>query len=33
MNLDWDIFCRSTTGADRIASCFGQGGELSYLRG
>ncbi len=32
MNLDWDIFCRSTTGTDRIAGCFGHGGELSYLQ-
>jgi glutamate/aspartate transport system permease protein len=32
MNLDWDIFCRSTTGVDRVTGCFGQGGELSYLQ-
>lgn len=32
MNLDWDIFCKSTTGADRLPACFGQGGETSYLQ-
>jgi glutamate/aspartate transport system permease protein len=32
MSLDWDIFCRSTTGTERIAGCLGQGGELSYLQ-
>ena len=32
MSLDWDIFCRSTTGTERIAGCFGHGGELSYLQ-
>ncbi len=32
MSLDWDIFCRSTTGTGRIAGCFGQGGELTYLQ-
>ena len=32
MNLDWDIFCSSTTGGGLIAGCFGHGGELSYLQ-
>ena len=32
MSLDWDLFCRSTTSAEHIASCFGQGGELTYLQ-
>ena len=32
MSLDWDIFCRSTTGAERIVGCFGHGGEVSYLQ-
>ncbi len=32
MNLEWDIFCSSTTGGRLIDGCFGQGGELSYLQ-
>lgn len=32
MSLDWDIFCRSTTGTERIITCFGHGGEGSYLQ-
>ncbi len=32
MDLDWDIFCKSTTGAAQLAGCFGQGGETSYLQ-
>ena len=31
MSLDWDIFCRSTTGAARIAGCLADGGDVSYL--
>ncbi len=32
MNLDWDLFCSSTTGGNLIAGCFGKGGEISYLQ-
>ena len=35
MSLDWAIFCRSTTGgtgAEPLAGCLGQNGELSYLQ-
>ncbi len=32
MNLDWAVFCRSTTGSGQLAGCFGQGGEASYLQ-
>ncbi|MEK0436031.1 MAG: hypothetical protein RL369_2080, partial [Pseudomonadota bacterium] len=35
MSLDWSIFCRSTTGgtgAEPLAGCLGQNGELSYLQ-
>lgn len=32
MNLDWQIFCKSTTGAAQLPGCFGQGGETSYLQ-
>lgn len=32
MSLDWDVFCRSTTGNAQVAGCFGHGGELSYLQ-
>ncbi len=32
MNLDWQIFCKSTTGAAQLPGCFGHGGESSYLQ-
>ncbi len=32
MSLEWDVFCRSTTGNAQVAGCFGHGGELSYLQ-
>mgnify|MGYP000441015021 FL=1 len=32
MNLDWQIFCKSTTGAAQLPGCFGHGGETSYLQ-
>ena len=32
MNLDWSIFCKSTTGAAQLPGCFGHGGEISYLQ-
>ena len=32
MNLDWQIFCKSTTGTAQLPGCFGHGGEISYLQ-
>ncbi len=32
MNLDWQIFCKSTTGAGQLPGCFCHGGESSYLQ-
>ncbi len=32
MNLDWQIFCKSTTGPAQLPGCFGHGGETSYLQ-
>ncbi len=32
MNLDWQIFCKSTTGTAQLPACFGHGGETSYLQ-
>lgn len=32
MTLDWDVFCRSTTGSGLLSGCLGQGGEISYLQ-
>ena len=32
MSLDWDVFCRSTTGTELVAGCFAAGGESSYLQ-
>lgn len=32
MSLDWDVFCRSTTGTELVAGCFAAGGETSYLQ-
>ncbi|MEO0316923.1 MAG: hypothetical protein RL404_600 [Pseudomonadota bacterium] len=32
MNLDWPIFCKSTTGVAQLPGCFGHGGETSYLQ-
>lgn len=32
MTLDWDVFCRSTTGSGLLSGCIGQGGEISYLQ-
>jgi glutamate/aspartate transport system permease protein len=28
---DWQIFCKETTSGDVIASCFGSGGDITYL--
>ncbi|MEC5408621.1 ABC transporter permease subunit [Paraburkholderia sp. MPAMCS5] len=31
MALDWSVFCKETTTGDVIASCFGSGGDQTYL--
>ena len=31
MNWDWQVFCKETTSGDVIASCFGKGGDITYL--
>ena len=31
MAWDWQIFCKETTSGDVIASCFGSGGDITYL--
>jgi glutamate/aspartate transport system permease protein len=31
MSWDWQIFCKETTSGDQIASCFGKGGDITYL--
>ena len=28
---DWQVFCKETTSGDVIASCFGKGGDITYL--
>ena len=28
---DWQVFCKETTTGDVIASCFGEGGDITYL--
>ncbi len=28
---DWQVFCKETTTGDVIASCFGKGGDITYL--
>ncbi len=28
---DWQVFCKETTTGDVVASCFGQGGDITYL--
>jgi glutamate/aspartate transport system permease protein len=28
---DWQVFCKETTSGDVIASCFGRGGNITYL--
>lgn len=32
MALEWEIFCRSTTGSVTLVGCFGHNGETSYLQ-
>jgi glutamate/aspartate transport system permease protein len=31
MNWDWQVFCKETTSGEVIASCFGKGGDVTYL--
>src|SRR6478609_4582852 len=31
MVWDWQIFCKETTTGEQIASCFGKGGDQTYL--
>ena len=31
MAWDWQIFCKETTSGDVITSCFGSGGDITYL--
>ncbi len=31
MAWDWQIFCKETTSGDIVASCFGRGGDITYL--
>jgi glutamate/aspartate transport system permease protein len=28
---DWQVFCKETTTGDVVASCFGKGGDITYL--
>jgi glutamate/aspartate transport system permease protein len=30
-NWDWQVFCKETVTGDTIASCFGSGGDITYL--
>ncbi len=29
--LDWQVFCKETTSGDVITSCFGKGGDITYV--
>ena len=31
MTWDWQVFCKETTSGDVVASCFGKGGDITYL--
>ncbi len=31
MAWDWQVFCKETTSGDVLASCFGRGGDITYL--
>ncbi len=28
---DWQVFCKETTSGEQLASCFGKGGDITYL--
>lgn len=32
MNWDWQVFCKNTLDGEVIASCFGSGGDITYLQ-
>ncbi len=32
MAWDWQVFCKDTTSGDAIKSCFGKGGDTTYLQ-
>lgn len=31
MAWDWQVFCKETTSGEVVASCFGSGGDITYL--
>ena len=31
MEWDWQVFCKETTSGSAVASCFGRGGDITYL--
>jgi len=31
MAWDWKVFCKETTSGEVVASCFGRGGDITYL--
>jgi glutamate/aspartate transport system permease protein len=31
MAWDWQVFCKETTSGEVVASCFGRGGDITYL--
>jgi len=31
MAWDWQVFCKETTSGEQVASCFGRGGDITYL--
>ncbi|MCY7314924.1 MAG: amino acid ABC transporter permease [Rubrivivax sp.] len=31
VSWDWQVFCKETTSGDVLASCFGKGGDITYL--
>ena len=32
MAMDWQVFCKTTDDATVMASCFGKGGDITYLQ-
>lgn len=32
MSWDWQVFCKNTIDGEVVASCFGSGGEITYLQ-
>ena len=31
MSWDWQVFCQDTMDREVVQSCFGKGGEITYL--